>query len=150
MSNKATIIRSADKKGTTTANSEYTFHFSSYPAHENISLYEGYFKNTGDNKLLHYHKLMTEIFTVLEGEFIFSLADKEYVFQPGDTIIIPPLVVHGFRAKVANSRLQFVSTNIMNREEFFRGLAKIINGETIFNDEELEAFYNSHDQYSVK
>jgi mannose-6-phosphate isomerase-like protein (cupin superfamily) len=149
-SNKATVIRSADKKGTSTANSEYVFHFSSYPTHENMSFYEGHFKNASLNKAMHYHKLMTEIFTVLKGEFFFPIADQEYVLQPNDTIIIPPLVVHGFRAKLPDSRLQFISSNIMNREAFFEGLAKIVNGETLFNEEELEAFFNRHDQYSVK
>ena len=149
-SNQATIIRSTDKKGARTANSEYTFHFSSYPAHENMSFYEGHFKSAGENKARHYHKLMTEIFTVIQGEFFFSLADEEYMLQPNDTIIIPPLVVHGFRAKLPGSRLQFISSNILNREEFFEGLAKIINGEMVLNEEELEAFYNRHDQYTVK
>jgi len=147
---KVTIIRSSDKKGTYTANSEYVFHFSSYPAHGNISLYEGHFKNISQNKTLHYHKVMTEIFTVFEGEFFFNTVNKEYILQPNDTIIIPPLVVHGFRAKLPGSRLQFISTDIIDREDFFLGLAKIINGETVLNGEELEAFYNSHDQYSIK
>jgi mannose-6-phosphate isomerase-like protein (cupin superfamily) len=149
-SQKATIIRSTDKKGTHTINSEYVFHFSSYPAHRNISLYEGRFKNRSGNKSLHYHKIMTEIFTVLQGEFFFNTANEEYILQPRDTIIIPPLVVHGFRAKIPGSRLQFISTDITDREDFFLGLAKIINGETLLNEEELEAFYNKHDQYSIK
>jgi mannose-6-phosphate isomerase-like protein (cupin superfamily) len=147
---KATIIRSADKNGARTANSEYVFHFSSYPAYRNISLYEGHFKNRGENKGLHYHKIMTEIFTVLKGEFFFNTADKEHILKLYDTIIIPPLVVHGFKAKTPDSRLQFVSTDITDREEFFLGLAKIVNREMVLNEEELEAFYNRHDQYSVK
>jgi mannose-6-phosphate isomerase-like protein (cupin superfamily) len=147
---KGTIIRSADKKGTHTVNSEYLFHFSSYPVHKNISLYEGHFKNRSENKGLHYHKIMTEIFTVLQGEFFFNTADEEHILQPNDTIIIPPLVVHGFRAKIPGSRLQFVSTDITDREDFFLGLAKIINGEMVLNEEELEAFYNRHDQYLIK
>jgi quercetin dioxygenase-like cupin family protein len=148
-SDKATIIRATDKKGTTTANSEYTFHFSSYPVHGNIGLYEGYFKNAGQNKSRHYHKIMTEIFTVLQGEFFFSIGDEEHILQSYDTIIIPPFVVHGFGAKLPGSRLQFVFTDIKDREDFFTGLAKIVNGEMVLNEEELEAFYNSHDQYSV-
>jgi len=132
---KATIIRSTDKKGTHTANSEYVFHFSSYPAHRNISLYEGRFIDRSENKSLHYHKIMN---------------DEEYILKPNDTIIIPPLVVHGFRAKISDSRLQFVSTDITDRQEFFLGLAKIINRKIVLNEEELEAFYNRHDQYSVK
>jgi hypothetical protein len=93
---------------------------------------------------------MTEIFTVLQGEFFFNTTDEEYILQPNDTIIIPPLIVHGFRAKISNSRLQFVSIDITDREDFFMGLAKIINGEMVFNEEELETFYNRHDQYSIK
>ena len=149
-SNKATIIRLADKKGTSTANSEYIFHFSSYPVHGNIGLYEGRFKNPVQNKNQHYHKVMTEIFTVLQGEFFFSTGEDEYILQPNDTMIIPPLVVHGFRAKLPDSRLQFVFTDIPDREGFFTGLAKIVNGEMILDEEGSEAFYNSHDQYSVK
>jgi mannose-6-phosphate isomerase-like protein (cupin superfamily) len=147
---KVTIIRSADKKGTHTANSEYVFHFSSYPIHGNISLYEGHFKNRSQNKGLHYHKIMTEIFTVLQGEFFFNTANEEHILQSNDTIIIPPLVIHGFSAKLPDSRLQFVSTVIIDREDFFMELAKITNGETVLNEEELEAFYNRHDQYSIK
>jgi mannose-6-phosphate isomerase-like protein (cupin superfamily) len=147
---KATIIRSAEKEGTKTANSEYIFHFSSYPAQGNIGLYEGHFKNVSPNKNLHYHKIMTEIFTVIQGEFYFDIGNEEYTLRAHDTIIIPPLVEHGFRAKLPDSGLQFVFTNATNREGFFTGIAKIANGEMILNEEELEAFYNSHDQYSVK
>ena len=147
---KEILIRSADKKGTITTNSEYIFHFSSYPADKNISLFEGYFKNAGTNKNLHYHKMMTEIFTVIHGEFFFNTVNEEYILRANDTLIIPPLVVHGFRAKLPGSRLQFVSSGIINREDFFQELAKIVNGETVLSEEETEAFYNRHDQYTIK
>jgi quercetin dioxygenase-like cupin family protein len=147
---QVTVIRSAEKKGTVTANSEYIFHFSGYPARENVGLYEGHFKNPGKDTGLHYHKQMTEIFTVLEGEFFFNTPAKEYILQPNDTIIIPPTAIHGFRAKLPDSRVQFVFTGNKDREGFFIGLAKIINGEITLTAEESEAFYNSFDQYSVK
>lgn len=143
------IIRSIDKKITNTANSKYVFHFSSYPNRENISLYEGHFKNIGQNKSLHYHKIMTEIFTVLQGEFSFSTSTKEYLLHPNDTIIIPPFVAHGFNAKLPDSSVQFIFTDITDREGFFQGLAKISNGESVLSKEELEAFYNRYDQYFV-
>lgn len=149
-SGKATIIRSAEKEGTKTANSEYIFHFSSYPAHGNIGFYEGHFKNASPNKNLHYHKIMTEIFTVIRGEFYFDIGDEEYTLGANDTITIPPGVKHGFRAKLPDSRVQFVFANATDREGFFTGIAKIANGEMVLNEEELEAFYNSHDQYSVR
>jgi mannose-6-phosphate isomerase-like protein (cupin superfamily) len=147
---KVIIIRSTDKRGTSTANSEYLFHFSAYPVNCNISLYEGSFKNIGQNRNLHYHKVMTEIFTVTQGEFYFNTVMEEYVLQRNDTIIIPPMIAHGFRAKISESSVQFVFTGITGREEFFAGLAKIANHEMSLNEQELEAFYNKYDQYMLK
>jgi hypothetical protein len=66
---KATIIRAEDKTGIKTFRSGYIFHLSSYPAQGNIGFYEGRYPNTQLEYNTHYHKLMTEIFTVLEGEF---------------------------------------------------------------------------------
>ena len=93
---------------------------------------------------------MTEIFTVLHGEFYFNIGNEEYILKANDTIIIPPSVIHRFRAKLPNSRLQFIFTNVIDREDFFIGLAKIANGEMILNETELETFYNKYDQFSVK
>ena len=147
---KATIIRSGDKKGTQTNYSRYIFHLPSYPVNQCMGFFEGQFENTSMKYVLHYHKKMTEIFTVIQGEVYFILGNEEYVFQPGDTAIIPPLVTHGFKPKLPGSKLQFIFTDIDDREDFFNGLAKIVNGETVLNDEALEAFYNKHDQYTVK
>jgi len=146
---KATIIRIAEKKGIKTARSEYIFHLSSYPAQGNIGYYEGYYPNTQLDYNTHYHKIMTEIFTVLEGEFSFMLGDEKYNFQPGDTAIIPPMTPHGFRPEVAGSRLQFIFTGATNREAFFTGLQKIVNGELKLNAEESEAWFNNYDQYHL-
>lgn len=143
----ATIIRAENKKGITTSRSEYIFHLSSYPAAGNVGYYEGRYANTELDYNAHYHKIMTEIFTVLEGEFSFILADEKYVFKPGDTAIIPPFTLHGFRPLVAGSRLQFIFTGAPNREDFFYGLAKIVNGKVQLDEAELQDFYNSHDQY---
>jgi mannose-6-phosphate isomerase-like protein (cupin superfamily) len=148
-SQRTIIIRSANKNGIKTQRSEYIFHLSSYPAQGSIGYYEGRYPNTQLNYNTHYHKMMTEIFTVLEGEFSFMLGNEKYIFQPGDIVIIPPLLAHGFRPEIAGSRLQFIFTGANNREDFFNGLAKIVNGEVKLNAEESEAFYNKHDQYHV-
>jgi mannose-6-phosphate isomerase-like protein (cupin superfamily) len=142
-----TIIRAADKSGIKTPRSEYIFHLSSYPAQGSFGFYEGHYPNTMLEYNTHYHKIMTEIFTVIEGEFSFMLNNEKYFFKPGDTAIIPPMTFHGFRPEVANSRLQFIFTGADNRESFFKGLEKIVNGELKLNEEEREAFYNKHDQY---
>ena len=147
---KPAIIRSAEKKRMQTNYSEYIFHLSSYPVDGSIGLFEGRFRETAMRYNLHYHKKMTELFTVTKGEFYFILDNKEYVLQEDDTAIIRPTIVHGFKPKLPNSRLQFIFTNTDDRENFFTNLAKIVNGETVLSEDELEGFYNSHDQYSIK
>ena len=146
----ATIIRLTDKKGMQTSNSRYIFHLSSYPVQGSIGFFEGHFKDPVIKYNLHYHKILTEIFTVTKGEFFFILGDEEFIFSEGDSAIIPPLIVHGFKSKTPGSKLQFIFTNTEDREGFFNGLAQIVNSEITLNEEELEEFYNRYDQYSVK
>ena len=86
--------------------------------------------------------------TVLEGEFSFMLNNGKYIFQPGDTAIIPPMTPHGFKPEKPGSRLQFIFTGAGSGEDFFKGLEKIVNGEVKLSAER-EAFYNKHDQYHV-
>jgi len=147
---KPTIIRATEKQGMQTNYSEYIFHLSSYMVNGSIGLFEGRFRETRMNYNLHYHKKMAELFTVIKGEFYFILDNNEYVLREDDTAIIPPMIVHGFKPKLPNSRLQFIFTNTDDREIFFTNLAKIVNGETVISEDELEVFYNSHDQYSIK
>ncbi len=146
---KATIIRADDKDGIKMTRSEYIFHLSSYPAQGSFGFYEGRYPNTTLDYNTHYHKRMTEIFTVLEGEFSFMLNDEKYMLQPGDTAVIPPMTPHGFKPGKPGSRLQFIFTGAENREDFFKGLEKIVNEEVSLNTEEREAFFNSHDQYHL-
>jgi quercetin dioxygenase-like cupin family protein len=42
----------------------------------------------------HYHKEMTEVFFVLEGEITFVFGDEAVVATPGVTVNVPPGVVH--------------------------------------------------------
>ena len=42
----------------------------------------------------HYHKTMTEVFYVLEGDMTFNFEDETVVASPGMTINIPPNVTH--------------------------------------------------------
>ncbi|BAF69785.1 cupin domain-containing protein [Nitratiruptor sp. SB155-2] len=42
----------------------------------------------------HYHKEGTEIYMVIEGEFIIEIENKIYRLYQGDTIIVPPFSIH--------------------------------------------------------
>ncbi|WP_209405235.1 cupin domain-containing protein [Pseudozobellia sp. WGM2] len=146
----AKIILSSSKKGTKTKNSEYIFHISSYETGGKLSIYDVIFKKPGTRKNLHYHKILTETFTVLQGEFYFNIENEEFTIGKNDSVVVPPLVVHGFRAKLPNSKLQIGFADSPNRDDFFIGLAKIVNGEWMLNETEKEDFYNKYDQFNIK
>ena len=147
---KPSIIRLQEKIKTVTAKSEYIFHFSSNRVQEDICYFEGYYKEAGPKAGLHIHKTMTEIFTVLEGEFTFHLPQTQETLGPGDTIIAGPFQPHGFDSNLPNSRMQIISIGFRNRENFFIDLEKIANGEILPDQKELEIFFNRYDQYTVK
>lgn len=42
----------------------------------------------------HHHKIMTEVFYILEGEVELIFDDETIVAKPGDTITVPPNVWH--------------------------------------------------------
>ena len=147
---KPSIIRLPEKIKTVTAKSEYLFHFSSHPVQDDMCYFEGYYKETGPKAGLHIHKAMTEIFTVLEGEFTFHLPQTDETLGPGDTIIAAPFQPHGFATNLPNSRMQIISIGFRNRENFFIELEKIANGEIKPDQKELEMFFNRYDQYTVK
>ena len=42
----------------------------------------------------HHHKVMTEVFYILEGEVKLIFDDETIVAKPGDTITVPPNVWH--------------------------------------------------------
>ncbi|MEM7514103.1 MAG: cupin domain-containing protein [Bacteroidota bacterium] len=47
----------------------------------------------------HHHKIMTEIFYILEGEIELIFDDQTIVGKPGDTITVPPNVWHAASCK---------------------------------------------------
>lgn len=42
----------------------------------------------------HHHKIMTEVFYMLEGEMDIIFDDKTIILKPGDTLTVPPNVWH--------------------------------------------------------
>jgi quercetin dioxygenase-like cupin family protein len=42
----------------------------------------------------HHHKIMTEVFYILEGEVTLIFDDETIIAKPGDTITVPPNVWH--------------------------------------------------------
>jgi len=144
------IVRKVEKLKTVTGRSEYLFHFTSHPVQEDICIFEGYYKDAGPKANLHYHKTITEIFTVLEGEVTFHTLGASEIVRPGDTIIAQPYQVHGFTTNLPECVMQIVSIGFSNRENFFIELEKIVNGEIKMETDKLEEFFNRYDQYTYK
>lgn len=42
----------------------------------------------------HHHKIMTEVFFMLEGEMKLTMDDETIILKPGDTLTVPPNVWH--------------------------------------------------------
>ena len=53
-----------------------------------------------DGAKLHYHKVATEIYYVLEGEGTIHLDGAEHEIHTGSVVHIPPGVVHGARGRM--------------------------------------------------
>ncbi|MEQ8364521.1 MAG: cupin domain-containing protein [Cyclobacteriaceae bacterium] len=53
----------------------------------------------------HHHKIMTEVFYILEGEVELIFDDESIICRPGDTITVPPNVWHAARCKEGGKML---------------------------------------------
>jgi quercetin dioxygenase-like cupin family protein len=53
----------------------------------------------------HHHKIMTEVFYILEGEVELIFDDDIMICKPGDTITVPPNVWHAARCEKGGKML---------------------------------------------
>ncbi len=53
----------------------------------------------------HHHKIMTEVFYILEGEVELIFDDESVVAGPGDTVTVPPNVWHAARCEAGGKML---------------------------------------------
>lgn len=81
----------------------------------------------------HHHKIMTEVFYILEGEVDLIFDDETIVCQVGDTITVPPNVWHAAKCKKGGKML----TIFKNRrfDQYLERLSKMTDED--FANEEL-------------
>ncbi len=53
----------------------------------------------------HHHKIMTEVFYILEGEVELIFDDETIICKPGDTITVPPHIWHAAKCKEGGKML---------------------------------------------
>ena len=81
----------------------------------------------------HYHKIMTEVFYILEGEVEFIFDDQSIMANSGDTITIPPNIWHAARCEKGGKML-----TIFKNGQFDLYLEKLSKlSESDFADAEL-------------
>lgn len=141
------VRKISEKPVIETANTRYLIHVSSYDTGGAISLYQALFKPIGKSLNIHYHKQLTETFTILHGRFLFHINGEEYELGANDTVVVRPMEIHGFRAVVPNSEMLISFSDSLNRDDFFVELANVVNSGKPLDGPDREAFYERFDQY---
>ena len=81
----------------------------------------------------HHHKIMTEVFYVLEGEIEFIFDGESVIANPGDTVSVPPNVWHAAKCEKGGKML-----TIFKNGQFDLYLEKLSRlSENDFADAEL-------------
>lgn len=77
----------------------------------------------------HHHKIMTEVFYILEGEVELIFDEETLICKPGDTITVPPNVWHAARCEAGGKML-----SIFKQGRFDQYLEKL----STLNDSDFE------------
>lgn len=81
----------------------------------------------------HHHKIMTEVFYMLEGEMELIFDDETILLKKGDTITVPPLMWHEAICKEGGKMLTLFKNG--NFDVFLETLSKMSDAH--FANEEL-------------
>lgn len=81
----------------------------------------------------HHHKIMTEIFYILEGEVELIFDEESITAKPGDTITVPPNVWHAARCEKGGKMLTIFKDGQFDL--YLKRLSKMT--ESDFKDAEL-------------
>jgi quercetin dioxygenase-like cupin family protein len=99
---------------------------------------------------LHIHHTFDEIFCVLQGSFLFQLDNEQFSLEAGDTIFIPRNVKHAFTYSGETSGTLLVGiTPGKGMEEYFAGMAPLLNGQGMPDMQAMQALYKRYDSQIV-
>ncbi len=126
------IIRSGEGKNYNYSQDHCFVKLSSHHTNGELSFVEDTLK-PGFYLGKHHHKIMTEVFYILEGEVELIFDDETIVAKPGDTITVPPNVWHAARCTEGGKML-----TIFKNGQFDLYLEKLSNmSDSDFEDAEL-------------
>jgi quercetin dioxygenase-like cupin family protein len=81
----------------------------------------------------HHHKIMTEVFYILEGEVELIFDDESITCKPGDTITVPPNVWHAAKCEKGGKMLTIFKNGQFDL--YLEKLSKMTESE--FADQDL-------------
>ncbi|UTW65332.1 cupin domain-containing protein [bacterium SCSIO 12643] len=92
----------------------------------------------------HHHKIMTEVFYILEGEIEFIFDDETVIAQPGDTVTAPPNVWHAAKCEKGGKML-----TIFKNGQFDLFLEKLsqLSDDDFANTELMKSISAEYDIY---
>ena len=95
---------------------------------------------------LHIHPYQDEIFYIVEGEYLFQVADEKYQMKPGDTIFLPRNIQHAFMQLSDKGKviISFIPAGKM--EDFFKVTDSWTSPPTL---KEIEKTFEDHDMKVV-
>lgn len=83
----------------------------------------------------HHHKIMTEVFYILEGEVEFIFDDEAIIANPGDTLTVPPNVWHAAKCEKGGKMLTIFKNGRF--DQYLEKLSRLSDHD--FEDAELMA-----------
>ncbi|MEM6980318.1 MAG: cupin domain-containing protein, partial [Planctomycetota bacterium] len=94
----------------------------------------------------HHHKVMTEVFYILEGEVKFTFDDETMTLMPGDTLTVPPCVWHAAECRDGGRMLTLFQNGRF--DEYLARLSEMTDEQ--FNDRDLmKSISESFDIYEA-
>lgn len=90
-----------------------------------LAIFEQISLSPGKGTPLHVHYFQDEIFSILEGDFVFLVGEEKYSLTVGDSIFLPRKVPHAWTQKTANGRMSVTVQPAGKLEEFFISLATL-------------------------
>jgi mannose-6-phosphate isomerase-like protein (cupin superfamily) len=98
----------------------------------------------------HYHRSFSESFFVVSGAVRLFDGTSWLEGQPGDFVYVPEGGVHGFRNESGErASLLILFAPGAPREAYFEGLVELAQGRWKPSHEELQAFFEEHDNIYV-
>ena len=92
----------------------------------------------------HHHKIMTEVFYILEGEVELIFDDQTIVMKVGDTVTVPPNVWHAASCEIGGKMLTIFKNGRF--DVFLERLSKMSN-EDFANKELMKSVSAEFDIY---